>query len=470
MTLRQLSRLLVFVIFFIAFAVPQTKEGTCKAMRKCNKKIWHGRFGIFSFQNLKSYPTKRADWTKFYKGICRKQKATLRCTNQNNECKKQSYKRNFKVAKLMFLELCNKRGLKYFKRIYWEEKQCLGNATNMAALRRETKKCEAEGYDLVREKKRGRFCRSLKRSWDCDLASVEKLCSLLSKWMRYRYWKAVVLSGYKICWWRLLKKEQVAFPTKAVNCKNVENCINDILMEPNGLFAFRNRTPFIENERMWWSYLEEKCREINETLKCVGQPTECRDRTVGWDLHVAIQLMKHLCTPPQLRTYEHLSEMDKYCPDNRTAASFLLEKDKECYAPLKSAVPRTICRLLNSTRYCELETVAKQCNVSAGEYAHRYWRAKILHEDLDCNNRIERNEARRPPKLKENIYEMASGVRFFFFLRIFQMQAGRSFFKKVTNNSTTKHNNNNYKDNNINNHKNKNKNNNDNNRTITNKN
>ncbi|GFN93551.1 hypothetical protein PoB_002005700, partial [Plakobranchus ocellatus] len=85
-----------------------------------------------------------------------------------------------------------------------------------------------------------------------------------------------------------------------------------------------------------------------------------------------------------LTAQRRLRAMDKYCPDNRTAASFLLEKDKECYAPLKSAVPETICRLLNSTRYCELETVAKQCNVSAGEYAHRYWQAMKLHKDLDC--------------------------------------------------------------------------------------
>ncbi|GFO46228.1 hypothetical protein PoB_007273300, partial [Plakobranchus ocellatus] len=115
----------------------------------------------------------------------------------------------------------------------------------------------------------------LKKSWDCDLASVEKLCSPLSKWMRYRYWQAVVQSGYKKCWWNFLKKDKVNFPFKGIkNCAALEQCIHKILKGPDGAVSFFYLQSYPQPESTWTKFYENICSLLQASRSCELESAE----------------------------------------------------------------------------------------------------------------------------------------------------------------------------------------------------
>ncbi|GFN92496.1 hypothetical protein PoB_001900200 [Plakobranchus ocellatus] len=82
-----------------------------------------------------------------------------------------------------------------YNRIYVEELQCFNNATIIAAWNKATKNCTS---DIDRDNLE-QFCRSLKKTWDCDIASAKKFCSLLARWSIYNQWKTVLILKYTQC-------------------------------------------------------------------------------------------------------------------------------------------------------------------------------------------------------------------------------------------------------------------------------
>ncbi|GFN94679.1 hypothetical protein PoB_002118500 [Plakobranchus ocellatus] len=151
MALRQLSRILVLAIFFLGSAVSK-RVRTCSAMSDCKSKIWNHPYGVHFYLNLKFYPESEAIWRRYYLRACSEKKKILRCAFKKYGCKQQVSNVELKVAKRMFISMCKPRGLTYFKRIYHEEKQCIGNVTATKLYFAMLDKCDAKGYNILRKK------------------------------------------------------------------------------------------------------------------------------------------------------------------------------------------------------------------------------------------------------------------------------------------------------------------------------
>ncbi|GFN94673.1 hypothetical protein PoB_002117900 [Plakobranchus ocellatus] len=221
MTLRELSRLSVVAILFCfkggRGTLPVFDKGNydCAKMKECIDHIWNGPSGIYFYRNLTSYPKSSTIWMRYYVHACRARTITYHCAKRSYPyCKENHLRVELKVAKRMIKFICKGDGLEYLWRIYNEEKHCIANATVTAILRSDKQKCNAAGYDLVTAAYQENYCRLLKNSWDCEMASAEKHCSHLSEWLTYHYWKDIVEIGYERCIFDL-KQDRVPFPRKS---------------------------------------------------------------------------------------------------------------------------------------------------------------------------------------------------------------------------------------------------------------
>ncbi|GFN95829.1 hypothetical protein PoB_002233500, partial [Plakobranchus ocellatus] len=86
---------------------------------------------------------------------------TLRCSSVQYNCAAQTSQEMLVVAKRLMEAMCSDHGLLYFKRVYEEEKHCLGNATVLEIMNEEKADCMALGLHLVKSRPFNETCRYL---------------------------------------------------------------------------------------------------------------------------------------------------------------------------------------------------------------------------------------------------------------------------------------------------------------------
>ncbi|GFN80192.1 hypothetical protein PoB_000669800 [Plakobranchus ocellatus] len=173
----------------------------CLSLERCTHHIYFGTNGCFSFANLEAYPSTEAEWTTFWNNICNNKAATVACGEvQRDSCDDKSKIFDYYRAVNMMDVMCSDDGKAFYRRIYREERHCLGNRTKTALVKNKFCTCKSlflpnESTEIINMN----VCSLAKQSRDCIINFAGRLCSDLSKWLLDKYWIEIVHYQHPHC-------------------------------------------------------------------------------------------------------------------------------------------------------------------------------------------------------------------------------------------------------------------------------
>ncbi|GFN77288.1 hypothetical protein PoB_000379400 [Plakobranchus ocellatus] len=174
----------------------------CQSLKTCANNTRYGVNGCYSYlTRLTSYPATEATWTTFWNNICNNKATTIACNGvTRNSCNDRRTKAEYDEAVEMINTMCSDDGKEYYRRIYNEESNCLGNTTIAYMVKTKRKTCKDDYIETRTSTMTAtQVCNLAKQSRNCIMNYAAGLCSNLSKWVLDKGWIAYVHYFFAAC-------------------------------------------------------------------------------------------------------------------------------------------------------------------------------------------------------------------------------------------------------------------------------
>ncbi|GFS19313.1 hypothetical protein ElyMa_003286100 [Elysia marginata] len=147
-----------------------------------------------------SYPASQSAWTTTYNNTCTTKASRTACSTASTTCNNQEIKNNATVARKKADVMCESDGLAFYRRIYSESANCVGNntATTLANSNRQTCKNQHE-RTITESMTDTQKCNLLNATRMCDRNYVGDMCGDLFRWMIDAMWMTYLEVFYKNC-------------------------------------------------------------------------------------------------------------------------------------------------------------------------------------------------------------------------------------------------------------------------------